>query len=137
MRKYKYQALLPYSQAKMDCFQRKAVPNLAVRLPSWWTKFDVFCGVLNVLPPLVTYRGSYVGRYLRYDTVLRTEWACSVARHFINEARTGRLWWIPLASQKGIRGQNLTGPEPELAHDKRQNAGSQSLQTLLDFIDKP
>lgn len=81
--------LIPYYQVKLDCLQQIFVPDLAVKLPSWWNEVELPYEFLNVIPPGVDYRGSYVGIYPGYDTVLRTEWACYVARRLIYEALVG------------------------------------------------
>lgn len=100
MRPHKYQVLIPYQQVETDCFQRRVVPDLAVKLPSWWSHFRVPYGFLNVLPPLGTSCRYYFGRYPGYITVLCSKCACSFARQLIYEAHAGGFGGSQLLSQR-------------------------------------
>lgn len=94
---------------EIKSFERRAVREIKFAMPSWWGEVEVPYGFHNEMALLVAYV-TLAHLDGATEVALSSEWKYIVARQLLYEARSGRLWWLPVRVGKDMRAFLLAGP---------------------------
>lgn len=105
--------LVPWHNDEAEFIKNTQLPHRYIRLPTWWSRWEVPQGCWADLGPTPAYLGTRIIQdpSSGWWSVVLTEWVTHVAAFLLWEVYdTHRLWWIPYMVLESILYLDLSIP---------------------------